>query len=243
MGNAGWRHSFPACYSPPICEPEGDPVDFKAVLFDMDGVLVDSEEALAFAAIAMFREMYGVIVPRDAFLPFVGAGEDRYIGGPAAVLGLPIDLAAAKLRTYAIYDERAGEMIRILPGAREYILACRDRGLKVALASAADLAKVKINLRVLGLELSAFDAALTGSDVERKKPFPDIYLKAASLAGVDSGDCLVVEDAVNGIRAGIGAGARCLGITTSFSEAELKEAGALWCASDLSNALYPWELE
>jgi beta-phosphoglucomutase-like phosphatase (HAD superfamily) len=78
--------------------------------------------------------------------------------------------------------------------------------------------------------------------VERKKPFPDIYLRAASHARVECRDCLVVEDAVNGIRAGIGAGARCMGITTSFSEAQLKEAGALWCAPDLSRALHPWEL-
>lgn len=215
---------------------------FDAVLFDMDGVLVDSEELIARSAMRMFRERYEAEVPRDAFYPYVGAGEDRFIGGPAADFGITIDLPAAKARTYEFYEEMAGQYIEVLPGAAEYLRACRELGLKIALASAADLTKVRVNLRILGVEADFFDAVVTGSDIKRKKPFPDIYLLAASKVGVDIGRCLVVEDAVNGIAAGVAAGALCLGLTTSFSEEVLTGAGARWCAPNLAAAGLPNQL-
>jgi len=74
----------------------------NAVIFDMDGVLVDSEPLINAAAIAMFRENGLVVQPED-FLPFVGAGEDRYIGGVAETYRFTLDLPAAKQRTYEIY--------------------------------------------------------------------------------------------------------------------------------------------
>src|SRR5512139_1354175 len=74
----------------------------RAVIFDMDGVLVDSEPLINAAAIAMFKEKGLTVQPAD-FLPFVGAGEERYIGGVAKKYGLPLDLDEAKRRTYEIY--------------------------------------------------------------------------------------------------------------------------------------------
>lgn len=216
---------------------------FDAVLFDMDGVLIESEELIAQSAMKMFREDYVIEVPRQAFYPYVGAGEDKFIGGPAADYGVLIDLPAAKARTYELYGEMAAKYVEVLPGATEYLHACRELGLKIALASAADLTKVMINLRILGIGIDFFDAVVTGSDIERKKPFPDIYLLAASKVGVEIGRCLVVEDAVNGIRAGVSAGALCLGITTSFSEEELMKAGARWCAPHLGDARLPFQLD
>lgn len=224
---------------------EGDALaagDFDAVLFDMDGVLVDSEELIARAVMMMFKECYEFDMPRDAFYPYVGGGEDRFIGCPAAERGLTIDLAFAKARTYELYDKLAERYITVFPGAPEYLRACRELGLGIALASAADHEKVMVNLRILGLSADFFDALVTGSEVERKKPFPDIYLRAASKLGIEPSRCLVVEDAVNGIIAGRAAGARCLGITTSFPEAKLREAGASWCAPNLGTAPLPDQL-
>ena len=215
---------------------------FEAVLFDMDGVLVDSEELIARSAMEMFREYYGFRMPREAFFPYVGAGEDRFLGGPAETWHIAIDIPAAKARTYEIYARMAPEYLKVLPGVPGYLEGCKRLGLGMALASAADLAKVRINLDRLGLEDGVFDVLVTGSDVARKKPFPDIYLLAAERLGVDIGRCLVIEDAVNGIRSGVAAGARCLGLTTSFSDETLKQAGALWCASDLSQAPLPDQL-
>ncbi|MCE5256257.1 MAG: HAD-IA family hydrolase [Spirochaetaceae bacterium] len=212
------------------------------VLFDMDGVLVDSEDLTSAAVQRMYREWYGVEIPQSAFKPYIGAGEDMFIGGPARDYGLIIDLPAAKARAYEFYDELALKTEFVLAGALEYPRICKERGLKIAIASAADLVKVRINLRSLGLDTAFFDVVLTGSDMTRKKPFPDIYLLAAERIGVDPENCLVIEDAVNGIKAGVSAGARCLGITSSFDETVLFGAGASWCAPDLARAPLPWQL-
>lgn len=218
---------------------------FKAVLFDMDGVLVDSETVISEAAVIMFSRRYGVTVSHSDFIPYVGAGENRYIGGVAELYGLSIDIDEAKAVTYSIYRELAlaGEAgMRKIEGSVDYIHDCKAAGLKVAVASAADRVKVLVNLEYLGLREEDFDAVLTGLDVERKKPFPDIYLEAARRVRFSPSSCLVAEDAVNGIRAGVAAGCRCLGITSSFPRETLRDAGALWCAADLASAPRPWEL-
>lgn len=205
----------------------------KGVLFDMDGVLVDSEPFICKAAVAMFSEM-GQKVQEDDFIPFVGAGENRYLGGVAEKYGVKLDIDKAKKRTYEIYEEIIRGNMKPLPGAQEFIKKCREKNLRIALATSADKTKMEANLRSMDLPLSAFDAAVNGLDIERKKPFPDIYLKAARLIGVKPEECLVVEDAVNGIEAGKAAGAKCLALTSSFSREEL--SGADWFAEDLSSA-------
>jgi len=205
------------------------------VIFDMDGVLVDSERYICEAATRMFAET-GADVRPEEFEPFVGAGEDRYIGGVAEGRGIAIDLAAAKARTYAIYAELVRGRIEPLPGAREFIASARARGLRLAVASSADRVKVETNLREMGFAESVFDAVVNGLDVRRKKPDPEIFLLAARRLGLDPRRCLVVEDAENGVRAGRSAGARVLGITTSFPPERLTACGADWTAPDLARA-------
>ena len=103
------------------------------------------------------------------------------------------------------------------------LLALHAKGLVMAVCSAADLRKVRYNIKAIGVDESIFSALVTGSDVERKKPFPDIYLKGAQLIGMDPKDCLVVEDAVSGIKAAHAAGMDAVGVPTTFSKEELME--------------------
>jgi beta-phosphoglucomutase len=195
----------------------------KGVLFDMDGVLVDSERFIARAATMMFEEL-GVYVNTEDFHPFVGTGENRYIGGVAEKYGIKVDLPAVKARTYEIFGEIAKNNLFPLPGAGEFITRCRNKRLKMALATSADKVKMQINLTEIGLPPETFHSIITGEDVVNKKPFPDIYIKAAESLGLKTGECLVVEDAVSGIRSGKAAGCKCLAVTTSFKADELKEA-------------------
>ncbi len=205
----------------------------QGVIFDMDGVLIDSEEYISRAAIQFFKSR-GVQAQPEDFVPFVGTGEDRYIGGVAEKYGLKLDLQQAKTETYAIYEKLISGKVGPLPGAPEFIRGCRTRGLKLAVASAADRMKVEINLREIGCGPADFDAIVTGSDVRMKKPDPETFLKAAQMLGLASAECLVVEDAVNGVRAAVAGGFRCLGILTSFTPGELQ--GADWFAPDLAHA-------
>lgn len=205
----------------------------EGVLFDMDGVLLDSEAYICRAAIKMFAEK-GLEVQPDDFLPFVGAGENRYIGGVAKKYDLPLNIETAKTRTYQIYDNITRGKLEALKGVREFIAKCRSKDLKLAVATSADYSKMVINLREIKLPVSTFDATVNGLDVEHKKPAPDIYLKAAELLALEAQNCLVVEDAVNGVEAAKAAGCRCLALTTSFSEKELAKAD--WIAPNLSEA-------
>jgi len=202
----------------------------KAIVFDMDGVLVDSEPFILEGATRMFAERGLVVQPED-FKPFVGAGENRFVGGPAEKYGFPLDAEEAKARTYAIYDEITRGRLAPLPGAITFIASARADGYRLAVASSADRIKVGINLREIGVPPETFDAIVSGEDVIHKKPAPDIFLVAAERLGVPPENCIVVEDAVNGVAAARAAGMRCLALTTSFTSKQL--AGADWIRPDL----------
>lgn len=205
----------------------------KGVLFDMDGVLVDSESYICRAAIMMFSEVGLNVVPGD-FVPFVGMGENRYLGGVAEKYGKTVDIEKVKARTYEIFARIVRGKLEALPGAKEFISKCLGKNLRISLATSADKVKMEVNLEEIGLPPSTFGTIITGLDVERKKPYPDIYIKAAESLGLNPTDCLVVEDAVSGIRAGKAAGCKCLAITTSFPASELSEAD--WICNSLLEA-------
>lgn len=195
-----------------------------AVVFDMDGVLVDSEPVITKAARMALAE-YGVQAVDEDFHPFTGMGEDRFIGGVAQKHGMPYRLEM-KRRTYEIYLEIVNREIGTYPGIPELIAALRERGIKTAVASSADVVKVRANLPAAGIDPSLFDALCSGEDVARKKPAPDIFLLAAERLGVPPHACVVVEDALSGVQAAVAAGMRCVAVSTSFSPERLTSAGA-----------------
>src|SRR5215211_6088898 len=201
-------------------------INIRAVIFDMDGVLVDSEPLINAAAVAMFREK-GLVVQPDDFLPFVGAGEDRYIGGVAQHYGFPLDVPAAKQRTYELYLALVPARLKAFPGVFDLVHNCRKAGLLIAVASSADEIKVRANLEKIELPMGLWDAAVVGEDVKHKKPAPDIFLAAAGKLGVAPPECVVVEDAVNGVRAAKTAGMRCVAVATSFPADQLQEANVV----------------
>ena len=198
----------------------------------MDGVLVDSEPFICKAAMMMFAEQ-GVSVSEENFIPFVGMGENRYLGGVAEKHGIRIDIQRDKARTYEIYAEIVKEQLKPLPGVHDFISQARNKGLKLGLASSADNTKIEINLREIGLPSATFDAVVSGDDVTNKKPDPEIFLATAHKLGIAPADCIVVEDAINGVAAAKAAGMRCLALTTSFTPKEL--AAADWIAGTLAD--------
>jgi HAD superfamily hydrolase (TIGR01509 family) len=203
----------------------------RGVIFDMDGVLVMSEPLLAQAAGQMFAEK-GYEVRHEDFRPFIGMGEDRYLGGAAEARGIPIDPERDKARTYALYLDIIKGRLKPLPGVVDFVAECRRRGLKTAVASSADEVKVLGNLHEIGLPPSKFDVVVSGSEVARKKPAPDIFLEACRRLGLEPARCLVIEDAVSGVAAAKAAGCRCLAVTTSFTPDRLTEAD--WVVASLA---------
>ncbi len=204
----------------------------RYIIFDMDGVLVNSEPVIEAAAIAGLKE-YGVNAKPEDFIPFVGMGEDKYIGCVAEKYDVPYTFDM-KDRVYEIYLEIVEDELGLYDGVLSVLNKLKEADFVLALASSADRIKVEANLRVAGIAMETFDVILSGEDVVRKKPSPDIYLEAARRLGADPKGCIVVEDAVNGITAGKSAGMTCIGITTSFAYDELKKAQADYICSDIN---------
>ncbi|GLT71599.1 hypothetical protein SLA2020_436050 [Shorea laevis] len=209
----------------------------SAVLFDMDGVLCNSEERSRMAAVDVFAEM-GVQVTVEDFVPFMGMGEANFLGGVASVKGVKdFDPQAAKKRFFEIYlDKHAKPNSGIgFPGALEIITQCKNKGLKVAVASSADRIKVDANLAAAGLPLSMFDAIVSADAFENLKPAPDIFLAASKILDVPPSECIVIEDALAGVQAAKAAKMRCIAVTTTLTEETLKDACPSIIRNDIGN--------
>jgi len=180
----------------------------------------------------MFREK-GFEVKESDFKPFTGMGENRFLGGVAEKYGIPFNLEKDKARAYAIYEQITRGKLQPLKGVREFIERCRKKRLKLAVATSADEVKMRINLRETGLKEELFDTLVNGLEVVNKKPHPEIYLLAAERLGFNPASCLVVEDAISGMKAAKAAGCKCLAITSSFGAEAFKLAD--WVSPDLSD--------
>ena len=194
---------------------------YKAILFDMDGVLIESEFLMRHSAIQALAE-WGIEAKHEDFREFTGMGEDMFVGGVAQKYGHTYTFDM-KDRAYDYFGQLVKEMAEVPSGVKEMLEALHEKGLVMAVCSAADLRKVRYNIQAIGVDESIFSALVTGSDVERKKPFPDIYLEGARRIGMEPKDCLVVEDAVSGINAAHAAGMDAVGVPTTFSKEELME--------------------
>ena len=207
----------------------------KAIIFDMDGVLCDSEPYIIRAASMMFWETYKTRVLPEDFIPFTGTGEARFITGVAEKYNLQLDIERDKQQTYTNYIQLIRGELTPLPGTLAFIEDAKARGLKLAVASSADRRKVNANIKQLGLDPNDFGVIITGSDVTRFKPDPQCFQIAADGLNIPYHACLVVEDAVAGVKAGKAAGCRVLGLLTTFPRKALREAGADYLAENLGD--------
>lgn len=198
--------------------------NYKAILFDMDGVLIESEYLMRASAIRALTD-YGVTARHEDFLEFTGMGEDRFVGGVAEKHGLVYKTEMKEL-AYDYFGQKVKEEAHVPAGVKEMLEVLHGMGLTLAVCSAADLRKVRYNLMAIGVDETIFSALVTGSDVARKKPFPDIYLEGARRIGMDPEDCLVIEDAISGIQAAHAAGMDAVGVPTTFSQEVLQEKAA-----------------
>ena len=194
---------------------------YKAILFDMDGVLIESEFLMRHSAIQALAD-YGITAKHEDFLPFTGMGEDRFVGGVAEKYGHKYEFAMKEL-SYDYYGQQVKDMTEVPVGIKEMLTTLHEKGLILAVCSAADLRKVRYNIQAISVDESIFTALVTGSDVTRKKPFPDIYLEGARRVGIEPKDCLVVEDAISGIQAAHAAGMDAAAVPTTFSKEELQQ--------------------
>ncbi len=182
----------------------------QALIFDMDGTLVDSEPFAERAWIDFLRrhghELRAEVLGRMFGLRLF---ESAAIVKEAYGLDLPVEEIAAtqdELRLAALRGN-----LRPLPGAAALVAFGREAGLRLALATSSLRHHADLTLAEVGLA-GSFDAEATGDEVERGKPAPDIFLLAATRLGVEPRACLVLEDSPAGVTAGVAAGMRCVWI-------------------------------
>lgn len=182
----------------------------KAVIFDMDGVLIDSQPYHFKADIDTMAE-YGVIKDQKFYEAFAGTLTDNRMRTLRDMFGL--DVPAEELiekREKMILDIMANEDIKPVSGIPELLRSIKALGLKTAVASSSGIELIKLVLDRLGIAVY-FDSITSGNDVKRGKPDPDVFLLAAERIGVNPRDCFVVEDSENGVKAAKSAGMKALG--------------------------------
>ena len=177
----------------------------KAVIFDMDGVIFDTERVYLEIWQSVF-EKYGYKMTKELYITVMGTGRKNVIKTFLENFGddLPIE---------KMYEEKDNQLFYIIEnqgiplkkGVKELFSMLKEKNYKIALATSAKRDRVEKQIKDKWLKES-FDAIVCGDDVEKGKPSPDIFLKAAKEIDVEANDCFVVEDSPAGIKAAFSGG-------------------------------------
>jgi HAD superfamily hydrolase (TIGR01509 family) len=184
---------------------------FKALIFDMDGVLIDSEPLHKQIEQDILKEL-GVNVSLEEHFKFASMGKvmwdimkKRYGFNREATAD---ELHKEKEKRYV--KALTSKPIYPIDGLKELVAYAKEKGLVMAVASSSGVYNINLVLKAIGLE-EYFSLIVSGEQVPRNKPYPDIYLKTAELLKLDVKECAVVEDSANGVKSAKAAGMYCIG--------------------------------
>lgn len=194
----------------------------KGIIFDLDGVLVDSSE-FHFRAWQIWAKRHGTTMTYEFFRETFGMVNDNII--PHLI---PRKLTSEELKALsddkeAIFREVARGKIKPLNGAVELVMALQSHGYKLAIGSSTPRKNIEVVLESIGLK-DSFSVCIAAEDVTKGKPDPEVFLKAAKAIGVLPSRCVVIEDAVAGIQAAKNAGMKAIAVTTTHPRERLKQA-------------------
>ena len=184
---------------------------FKAALFDLDGVVFNSEPQYTEFWGAQCREFH----PEHPGLEHEIKGQtlvqifDRHFSGDLAY--------SQEIITNRLNDFEQTMRFDYVEGFEDFVSRLRSRGVKTAVVTSSNIAKMQSVYQSRSEFRQMFDAILTSEDFERSKPDPDCYLKAAERLGAEIDECIVFEDSFNGLKSGRAAGMKVVGLATTNS--------------------------
>ena len=196
----------------------------KALIWDCDGVLVDSEKHSCSAWLPVLGRR-GLDVDLDYIETFIGRSDGAVLADLAQRTGRTLDATDILEEREREYFRQAEGATESFPGLPSLLARLRNDDVPMAVASSGRLSKIRFSLSQAGIDAS-FDILCSATEVTDGKPAPDLFLLAARRLGIDPTDCAVIEDSVPGLQAAAAAGMRPLGFTSSHSHEILREAGA-----------------
>lgn len=180
------------------------PKPLHAVIFDMDGLLLDTE-VLYRAAIFAACAAQGHEMVDHVHLSLIGTPKDLGDAKLTAYFGATFDLERYHVACGQHFDRLCETEVPLRPGVRSLLRVLEDAAIPTAVATSTARPQAEAQLRKAGL-FDSFDVLVTRSEVQRGKPHPETFLRAAELLNVDPSNCLALEDSHNGVRAATAAG-------------------------------------
>lgn len=204
------------------------------LIFDVDGVIADSERINAEASIQVFADLFGLTVTREDFEAGLGRGATAYVRAAATAHGVELSdeqaAAASVARQETFLHLLRENPLPPFPGVMELLTAALDDpNFRVAIATSSVREKSEAVLKSARIPYDKVEY-ITGSDVKHKKPAPELFLTAAARIGVKPDRCVVIEDAPDGIAAAKAAGCQCIAVTNSASAEKLSQADRIVCS-------------
>lgn len=181
----------------------------KGIIFDMDGVLINSEPQHYEAYVRML-DKFGLTFPYEDYKGFIGsncAKVNKYIAENFQIHLTPEQIDKEMMKERDVITETEGYVP--VPGACECVKMLKEQGMKLAVASSSPMEDILAATEQLGIQ-KYFDELVSGSELANPKPAPDVFLKAIASIGLKPEECLIIEDSGNGVRAGKAAGCAVL---------------------------------
>lgn len=183
----------------------------KAVIFDMDGVVVNTEP-LSHRANTKFYTSLGINVTDDVYSTFIGNSDRNIIQKIKNIYGVDTseDELFDQCLDFYCNEFDADETLELMPGVKDLIIDLHNNGIVILLASSSSKVKIERVFNRFGLN-PYFSHKISGQDFEFSKPHPAIFLEAVSKSGFTADECIVIEDSTNGVKAAKAAGVFCIG--------------------------------
>ena len=203
--------------------------ELYGLIFDVDGVIADTEAVNAKVTARVFGEMFGLRAVRDEdFIVGIGRGDEEYVRAGARAHGLELSdeqaKAGTRLRERYFMDALVKAPLPVFGGVLGLIDAALASGnFRLAIATSGSFEKSHAIVKSVRVPYEKM-VHVSGSDVKKRKPDPELFLLAAKRLGIQPERCVVIEDAPDGVRAAKAAGAKCIAVTNTTTAENLSEA-------------------